>query len=62
MPRAGALLSTLPGHRDWVLAVAWSPTATRIATGSRDRTAKVFDVATGPCWPATPGTTRRSAA
>jgi WD40 repeat protein len=44
---SGSLVRTIPGHRDWVLAVAWSPDGSRIATGSRDRTAKVFESSSG---------------
>ena len=43
----GSLVRAIEGHRDWVLAVAWSPDGGRIATGSRDRTAKVFDASSG---------------
>jgi WD40 repeat protein len=38
---------TLYGHLAPVIAVAYSPDATRIATGSPDRTAKVWDARTG---------------
>jgi len=32
-------------HADWILDLAFSPDATRLATGSRDKTSKVFDLA-----------------
>jgi tetratricopeptide (TPR) repeat protein len=38
---------TLYGHRGQVNSVAFSPDATRVVTGSRDRTAKVWDARTG---------------
>jgi WD40 repeat protein/serine/threonine protein kinase len=38
---------TFIGHRSEVLAVSWSPDGTRLATGSEDLTAKVWDVAGG---------------
>jgi WD40 repeat protein len=34
-------------HEDVVLAVAFSPDGTRVATGSNDHSARVFDAATG---------------
>ena len=40
-------LLTLPGHRDCVRTVAWSPDGRRLATGSGDARAKVWDVETG---------------
>src|SRR5262249_26022113 len=42
-----AYLRTLRGHESSVLGVAFSPDGTRLATGSRDGVAKVWDVATG---------------
>ncbi len=38
---------TLSGHQDVLLRVAWSPDGTRIVTTSNDRTAKIWDAATG---------------
>ena len=40
-------LKTLRGHLDQVWAVAFSPDRRRVVTGSRDRTAKVWDAASG---------------
>src|SRR5262249_19034600 len=38
-------LCTLQGHSDQVVSVTFSPDGTRIASGSNDRTVKVWDVA-----------------
>ncbi len=38
---------TLIGHRSEVRSVSWSPDGTRLATGSTDGTAKVWDAAGG---------------
>jgi WD40 repeat protein/tRNA A-37 threonylcarbamoyl transferase component Bud32 len=38
---------TFIGHRSEVLSVSWSPDGTRLATGSEDLTAKVWDAAGG---------------
>jgi tRNA A-37 threonylcarbamoyl transferase component Bud32 len=40
-------LHTLVGHRAGVWAVSWSPDRKRLATGSADGTAKVWDLASG---------------
>jgi WD40 repeat protein/serine/threonine protein kinase len=40
-------LKTLRGHLDGVISVAFSPDGQRIATGSWDKTAKVWDAASG---------------
>ena len=38
-----AALGTLPGHADEVFAVDWAPNGSRTASGSRDRTIKIWD-------------------
>jgi WD40 repeat protein len=38
---------TLKGHAAGVSSVAWSPDGKRLATGSKDKTAKLWDVTTG---------------
>src|SRR5262249_18586641 len=40
-------LQTFKGHKDWVVSVAYSPDGSHLASASRDRTVKVWDVATG---------------
>ncbi|RYO99933.1 hypothetical protein DL765_010917 [Monosporascus sp. GIB2] len=44
-----ACLSTLEGHCNDVYSVAFSPDGSRLASGSSDRTVKVWDAATGAC-------------
>ncbi len=36
-------MALLRGHEDWVGGVSWSPDGRRIATASRDRTARVWE-------------------
>ncbi|HEY1378608.1 MAG TPA: c-type cytochrome domain-containing protein [Gemmataceae bacterium] len=42
---AAKLEQTVEDHADWVLGVAFSPDGRRLVTGSRDKTAKVWDLA-----------------
>ncbi|KAK3946803.1 WD40-repeat-containing domain protein [Pseudoneurospora amorphoporcata] len=44
-----ARLQTLEGHSDVVGSVAFSPDGQRLASGSGDRTIKIWDVASGSC-------------
>ncbi len=44
---APELRRVLMGHTDWVSAVAVAPDGTWLATGSRDRTVRIWDAATG---------------
>jgi len=43
----GIVLSTLKGHQDTVLCVAWSPDDSLLVSGSRDQTVALWDVKTG---------------
>ena len=43
----GTILHTYRGHTGRVNAVAWSPDSTHIASGSRDKSVRVWNVATG---------------
>ncbi|KAH7010885.1 uncharacterized protein B0I36DRAFT_257304 [Microdochium trichocladiopsis] len=45
----GACTATLEGHSDWVSSVVFSHDATKLASASRDKTIKLWDVATGAC-------------
>jgi DNA-binding beta-propeller fold protein YncE len=42
-----AILRVFVNHSDWVNAVAWSSDGKRLASASRDKTAKVFDLDSG---------------
>jgi WD40 repeat protein len=46
-PPGGRLLRTLSGHNDSVSAVALSPDGTKVISGSRDNTLKVWHLDTG---------------
>ena len=42
-----SLIQTLAGHSDWVRAIAFSPNGKQIASGSDDKTIKLWDAITG---------------
>ena len=37
------------GHSDYVCSAAWSPDGTKLASGSNDKTVKIWNPATGEC-------------
>ncbi|MER3415485.1 MAG: protein kinase, partial [Gemmataceae bacterium] len=43
----GEHVRTLQGHTNWVFSVAFSPDGRYLASGSRDNTVRVWEVATG---------------
>jgi len=45
----GACLQTLEGHSGWAFQVVFSPDGTRIASGSVDRTVRIWDAGNGGC-------------
>ncbi|KAK2589635.1 hypothetical protein QQS21_012685 [Conoideocrella luteorostrata] len=48
-PAWNACLQTLEGHSDWVTSIVFSANGQRLASGSNDKTVKVWDAATGAC-------------
>src|ERR1035437_8099717 len=48
LPRNGSV-HTLTGHTAWVRSVVYSPDGHHLASGSDDKTIKLWDVGTGTC-------------
>ena len=38
------MLGEFPGHEDWVTSVSFSPNGQTLATGSRDKTARLWNL------------------
>jgi WD40 repeat protein len=55
LPRTGRLELTLKGHTGLLDGVCFSPDGKRLATGARDRLAKVWDTQTGELERTLPG-------
>jgi WD40 repeat protein len=47
--KRGRRWTRLAGHDDSTRSICWSPDGTRVATGSNDGSAKIWDAATGRC-------------
>ncbi|MDH3398449.1 MAG: WD40 repeat domain-containing protein, partial [Acidimicrobiia bacterium] len=45
--RTGRLITELVGHDHWVYAAAFTPDGSRVVTGSRDLTVRIWDASTG---------------
>ncbi|NTW21125.1 MAG: hypothetical protein HGA42_16735, partial [Nostocales cyanobacterium W4_Combined_metabat2_030] len=46
---SGECVRTLEGHSSWVYSVAWSADSQTLASGSLDKTVKLWNVQTGDC-------------
>jgi WD40 repeat protein len=46
---SGECVSTLEGHQNWVMSVAFSPDGKQLASGSDDHTIKLWQVSSGEC-------------
>src|SRR2546425_693579 len=46
-PRANASAKRLKGHTDWINSISYSQDGKYVASGSRDRTVKIWDPAAG---------------
>ena len=46
-PEEFSILRQIDNHSDWVMALAFSPDGKQLASASRDRTAKIFELKTG---------------
>jgi WD40 repeat protein len=47
LPSGLALLKTLQGHKEWIFELTWSPDGMTLASGSWDKTIRLWDVEAG---------------
>eukprot|EP00824_Muranothrix_gubernata_P004101 TRINITY_DN15272_c0_g1_i1.p1 TRINITY_DN15272_c0_g1~~TRINITY_DN15272_c0_g1_i1.p1 ORF type:complete len:528 (-),score=79.09 TRINITY_DN15272_c0_g1_i1:606-2189(-) len=55
-----AEVSILRGHTSEVFIAAWNPTTSQLASGSRDSTARIWNIPSGPCGPVAAGVAAES--
>ena len=46
-PATGQGFLTVKDHNGWIRSIGWSPDRSRFASGSDDKTVRIWDLATG---------------